>query len=219
MPALQHPPHEVFAQHYACNGYNSHRAAAAAGLHPSAKNHPLVKARIAELMSQQFAALQIDALRVKEEIAKVAFGDIRGIFDESGNLRHITDMDDDTAATISAVDVELKSQGPDSPPITVVKIRRHDKMAALKILAQHFKIIGEDNDGVNQLANALADRLNAAKKRILTAEDAVIIEPVQGSESMEPAAPVLADDVADPTPPARYTSLLPAPADHGGDLW
>ena len=80
--------------------------------------------------------------------------------------------------------------GFDAPPTTVVKIRRHDKMAALKILAQHFKIIGEDNDGVNQLANALADRLNAAKKRILTAEDAVIIEPAQGSESMEPAAPV-----------------------------
>ena len=215
MPALQHPPHEVFAQHYTSNGYNSHRAAAASGLHPSAKNHPAVKGRIAELMQLQFAALQIDALRVKEELARVAFGDVRGLFAEDGSLRHITDLDDDTAATISAVDIELKSQGPDAPPTTVVKIRRHDKMAALKILAQHFKIIGEDNDGVNQLANALADRLNAAKKRILTpdVEDAAI-STAQGSESMEP--PPLEDD---PTPPARYTSLLPAAVDHGGDLW
>lgn len=219
MPALQYPPHEVFAQHYTSNGYNSHRAAAASGLHPSAKNHPAVKGRIAELMQLQFAALQIDALRVKEELARVAFGDVRGLFAEDGSLRHITDLDDDTAATISAIDVELKSQGPDAPPTTVVKIRRHDKMAALKILAQHFKIIGEDNDGVNQLANALTDRLNAAKKRILTAEDAVIIEPAQDSGSTEPVAPVLTDDVADPTPPARYTSLLPAAVDHGGDLW
>lgn len=215
VPALQHPPHEVFAQHYTSNGYNSHRAAAASGLHPSAKNHPAVKGRIAELMQLQFAALQIDALRVKEELARVAFGDVRGLFDDSGNLRHITDLDDDTAATISAIDVELKREGPDAPPTTVVKIRRHDKMAALKILAQHFKIIGEDNDGVNQLANALADRLNAAKKRILTpdVEDATILD-AQGSESMEP--PPLEDD---PTPPARYTSLLPAAVDHGGDLW
>ena len=215
VPALQHPPHEVFAQHYTSNGYNSHRAAAASGLHPSAKNHPAVKGRIAELMQLQFAALQIDALRVKEELARVAFGDVRGLFAEDGSLRHITDLDDDTAATISAVDIELKSQGPDAPPTTVVKIRRHDKMAALKILAQHFKIIGEDNDGVNQLANALADRLNAAKKRILTpdVEDAAI-STAQGSESMEP--PPLEDD---PTPPARYTSLLPAAVDHGGDLW
>lgn len=215
VPALQHPPHEVFAQHYTSNGYNSHRAAAASGLHPSAKNHPAVKGRIAELMQLQFAALQIDALRVKEELARVAFGDVRGLFAEDGSLRHITDLDDDTAATISAVDIELKSQGPDAPPTTVVKIRRHDKMAALKILAQHFKIIGEDNDGVNQLANALADRLNAAKKRILTpdVEDATI-STAQGSESMEP--PPLEDD---PTPPARYTSLLPAAVDHGGDLW
>ena len=58
-------------------------------------------------------------------------------FAEDGSLRHITDLDDDTAATISAIDVELKREGPDAPPTTVVKIRRHDKMAALKILAQH----------------------------------------------------------------------------------
>lgn len=113
MPALQFPPHEVFAQHYTSNGYNSHKAAAASGLHPSARYNPAVKARIAELMERQFAALQIDALRVKEELAKVAFGDIRGAFTPEGNLRHITDMDDETAATISAVDVELKSNGPE----------------------------------------------------------------------------------------------------------
>jgi phage terminase small subunit len=217
MPSLQYAPHEVFAQHYTCNGYNSHKAAAAAGLHPSAKNHPAVKARIAELMQIQFAALQIDALRVKEELARVAFGDVRGLFDEQGNLRHITDLDDDTAATISAVDVELKSNGPDQAPTTVVKVRRHDKMAALKILAQHFKIIGEDNDGVNQLANALADRLNAAKRRMLTpqeVEDATILD-ARGGESTEPESL----QPTDLTPPARYTSLLPAPADHGGDLW
>lgn len=218
MPALQFPPHEVFAQHYTSNGYNSHKAAAASGLHPSARNNPAVKARIAELMERQFAALQIDALRVKEEIAKVAFGDIRGVFADDGSLKHITDMDDETAATISAVDVEFKREGPDAPPTTVVKIRRHDKMAALKLLAQHFKIVGEDNDGVNQLANALADRLNAAKRRILTptdVEDATILD-ARGGESTEPESPTPSVDT-DLTPPARYTSLLPAPAED--QLW
>jgi phage terminase small subunit len=216
MPALQHPPHEVFAQHYTSNGYNSHRAAAAAGLHPSAKNHPAVKARISELMTLQFAALQVDALQVKEQLARVAFGDIRNLFDANGDLRPIHELDDDTAACISAIDVEYRSQGPDMPPVKVVKVRRHDAMAAVKILAQHFKIIGEDNDGVNQLANALADRLNAAKRRILTpteAEDAVIIESAQDSGSPEP----LAAEPADLAPPARYTSLLPAPTED--QLW
>lgn len=204
--SLPSVPHEVFAQHYTTNGYNSHAAARAAGLHPSARYHPAVKSRIAELMERQFAALQIDALRVKEELARVAFGDVRNLFDERGNLRPITDLDDDTASTIAAVDVELKSQGPDMPPVTVVKIRRHDKMAALKILAQHFKIIGEDNDGVNALANALADRLTAAKRRMLTPEQAEDVEPNEPEPPPALAAP------AEPTSLSVLDYLPPAPA-------
>ena len=201
MSALTHPPHEVFAQHYTTNGYNSHKAAAAAGLHPSAKNHPAVRQRIAELMQAQFAALQLDALAVKEHLARVAFGDIRNLFTPDGDLKPIHELDDDTAACIASIDVEYRSGGQDEegnklPPVKVVKVRRHDAMAATKMLAQHFKVIGDDGDGVNALANALADRLHAAKKRILNPEP----DP-------EPPTDV---EVVDPGPPLpRYTSLLP----------
>ena len=50
--------------------------------------------------------------------------------------------------------------------VVTKKIKRADKMAALALLARHFKIVGAEDDGVNQLATALADRLNRAKRRM-----------------------------------------------------
>ena len=47
------------------------------------------------------------------------------------------------------------------------KVRRFDKNPALNTLAKHFKLVGDEGDGVNALASALADRLQSARKRAL----------------------------------------------------
>lgn len=196
MPKLSDFRREIFAQNFVANGFNSVKAHRAAGLsgNPTAaagmRRHPEVEERIRELLADQMAELQVDALTVKRQIARIAFADPRALFDEHGNLIPIADLDDDTAATISGIEVEVKRDREGNHVSDIVKIKRHSSLDALVFLGKHFKLVGGENEGVNALANALADRLNAAKRRVAQqpathpqtaaladVEEAVIIEP------------------------------------------
>ena len=203
MPALDNARYEVFAQHYVANGYNSLKAGRAAGVESPTiaqawSRYPAIRARVGELMESQFMALHVDALAVKEQLARIAFADPRALFDPTtGELKPIHDLDDDTAASIASVDVEIRPakfsrDGEELRPETkVVKIRRVNPMEALTVLAKHHKVIGDTDDGVNALANALSDRLNAAKRRLLAGQPQAALP-----------APVDCDvvDVYDPVP-------------------
>lgn len=144
---------------------------------------PRVQARAQELIRTKFERKNITGDRVMTELARLAFASAKDMFDpETGEMLSIHDMDDDTAATVVGFDVEerVEGRGDSATTFKVKKVRRGDKLGALTILAKHFKLVN-DNDGVNALAGALADRLNAAKKRITPLEDpedARIIQPV-----------------------------------------
>jgi len=156
---------------------------------------PRIAKRIQEIQAAEFQDLGITAERVKEELARVAFASAAGLFDEEGRLIPVHELPDDVAATITGIDVEVqqKMRKDDdgnlvAEDVVTKKIKRADKMAALALLARHFKIVGAEDDGVNQLATALADRLNRAKRRM--GEDFPL------------------DDVDD----ARYVERVPEPA-------
>lgn len=135
-------------------------------------NNSAVQKRAMELVQTKFARNAITGDRVMTELARLAFATAKDMFDpETGRMLQIHEMDDDTAATVVGFDVETryKGRGEDAEEYTVTKVKRGDKLGALTILAKHFKLVN-DNDGVNALAGALADRLNAAKKRVLSAQ-------------------------------------------------
>lgn len=192
---------KLFAQHFVRNGFNAMKAAEAAGfVRPSptfvrnlADSKP-VKEAISELLGPYNDALShiVTPETVKREIARVAFGDIRGLFNSDGTLKDISDIDDDTAAGISAVEVEVKKtratddQESERTETRVLKIKRYDKLAALNIFARYTKLIGDDaQDGVNALAGALASRLDAAKRRMTDAQD-VESRPLQRVVQSDP---------------------------------
>lgn len=85
---------------------------------------------------------QISQDRVLSELARIGFADLRKAVDWSGGtvtLKDSTAIDDDTALALSEV-----SQGPNG-----IKIKLHDKIAALDKLARHlgmFKGEGEGGD-------------------------------------------------------------------------
>lgn len=155
---------------------------------------PLVQARAQELIRTKFERRNITGDRVMTELARLAFASAKDMFDpKTGEMLSIHDMDDDTAATVVAFDVEerLEGRGDAATPYKVKKVRRGDKLGALTILAKHFKLVN-DSDGVNALAGALADRLNAAKKRVTPLqdpEDARIIMPRALEESAHSSIP------------------------------
>ncbi len=172
---------EAFCRRYVVS-WNARKAAAAVGLKPTTAPTLLaderVQARIRELNEAMLKASDITAQRVMLELARVAFGDVRGIVDESGRLKPIRELDDDTAATIAGVEVETRYErdgteidlvtGEEKPRFVAVqtaKVKRYDKNPALSILARHFKIVDNEGDGLNALANVLADRLQEARRR------------------------------------------------------
>lgn len=126
---------------------------------------PRVQKKAKEMVITRFERANISADRVMTEIARLAFSNAKDLFDDKGRLLGIHEMSDDAAATIVGFDVEERETR-DGTPYTVKKVKRGDKLGALTLLAKHFKLVN-DNEGINAYAQSLADRLNAAKKRVL----------------------------------------------------
>jgi phage terminase small subunit len=185
MPRLKDEQRETFCREYV-HRFNTREAAFAAGYaNPDIQGanllcYPEVKARCRELNERQLRRRDISAERTLHELARVSFSDIRKIVDpDTGQLRPPNEWDDDTAASIASFTVETRKErdgsevdlatGEMTPrfiSVTTTKIRRYDKVPALGILAKHFKLVNDEGDGVNALASALSDRLNAAKRAL-----------------------------------------------------
>lgn len=177
--------HEVFVRRYAQH-YNADKAAREAGFAEGYAGQLMqredIRARLVELTEGMLKPGDITAQRVMLELGRVAFADVRTIFREDGSLIPIHELDDDAAAAIAGIEHETHSrvrkgkqvmnlatgEMEDEVIITQVrtaKVKRFNKDAALGTLAKHFKLVGDEGDGVNALASALADRLKTARKR------------------------------------------------------
>lgn len=186
MPRLANEKREAFCRHYVAS-WDIGTAARAAGYKEQTGRmlacEPDVAYRISELSEMLLKKQDITAERVMLELARVGFSDIRKIVGSDGRLLPLTELDDDIAASIAGVEVEHRMEAEKDlatgetrfTPVVTTKIKKSDKVAALNILAKHFKLVGDEGDGVNALASALADRLNTAKRvqvpRVINSEE------------------------------------------------
>lgn len=100
----------------------------------------------------------LSAVRVLEELRRLAFSDIRSLFDERGNLRRLKDLTPEQAAAIASVEVVTRNiTAGDDQLDTIHKLKVWDKPKALEMLAKHFKLLTEkmeisgDEDLMNRL--------------------------------------------------------------------
>lgn len=118
--------------------------------------NPKIAARIAELKARQLKRHDVTVDRVLAEYSKLAFLDIRKAFDADGNLKPVHELDDDTAAAIAGLEVEVKRVPGESDEdlegqphggalkrqhgttARLHKIKLSDKRAALDSLARHL---------------------------------------------------------------------------------
>lgn len=104
---------------------------------------------------------------VIKELAKIAFLDIRKLYTENGQLKNVTDIDDDTAGAISSLETleEYDGYGDDREKIgDTQKVKLLDKTKALELLGRHLGIFNDKLD-VNvkekqEKKNAISDILN-----------------------------------------------------------
>jgi len=100
---------------------------------------PNVKAYIEQLRLKQQHRTDADADRVVEEMAKMAFSNIKNYYDDKGSLRNLRDLDDDIAAAIHSIK-ETEFKGKDDTVKVVREFKLYDKLGALRELGQHFDI-------------------------------------------------------------------------------
>ncbi len=105
----------------------------------------LTKANIQEYLKEQTNRKQEEARVTQNDIVnqltRIAFGDIRKLYDEQGRLKDIQDIDDDTAAIISGIETteEFEGYGDDREQIGYTKkVKMAGKEKALELLGKHF---------------------------------------------------------------------------------
>lgn len=110
-----------------------------------------IQERLTELKNKRAERVEITQDRVLEELAYIAFFDIRKLFDDEGNLIPISKLDEQTARAIAAVDVSEQAATKDlnlnltkgeietaSVRNYLKKIKALDKKAALELLGKHL---------------------------------------------------------------------------------
>ncbi len=100
-----------------------------------------VAAAIAEKRAHRSERTGITADRVLQELARVAFLDVRKLFNQDGTMKPLSDLDDDTAAAIAGIDLAEIRDGEGTPIGTLKKIKIADKLVALDKLARHLGLL------------------------------------------------------------------------------
>lgn len=102
-----------------------------------------IKEAIEKRKKELLAAISEDQFRTAREIQRIAHLDIRKLYDETGQLKPVSDWDDESAAAVSSVET-VRRQSPeeadeDGNPVweTVLKVRTHDKVKALELIGRH----------------------------------------------------------------------------------
>lgn len=123
---------------------------------------PEIATAIAEGQVERARKLDITAERVLQEVARIGFSDVRKLFSESGQLKPIHELDDDTAAVVASIEVSDRAiPGGEGDTERVTKIKAWDKGSALGQLGKH---LGLFNDKL-VLGEDLAEALDRARSR------------------------------------------------------
>jgi len=190
------PKQAAFVAEYLISG-NATQAALAAGYSPKtayqsgAEN--LKKPQIAALLSQKqsiiaarqderLAAMELTKERVAREIARISFFDPRKMFAADGRPLAITELDDDTAASIIGLDVleQYEGSGDDRRLVGLIKkYKIADKNSALDKAAKILGMYGIDNE---QRTNPLATLLQAIAGGNSSAFQPVVNDPVHDED-------------------------------------
>jgi phage terminase small subunit len=85
-----------------------------------------VDARLAKVATRN----EITVERTLKEIARIAYGDVRKLYNADGSLKKIGDLDEDAAAQIAGVEVDTTKVA-EEVTISTAKLKRWDKVKAL----------------------------------------------------------------------------------------
>jgi phage terminase small subunit len=133
---------------------------------------PAIKAALQDKVTQHVAAVaeatkttDLSAARVLEELRRLAFCDIRGLFNANGDLKPLADLTEEQAACIGGFEVLIKNaKAGDGVTDTIHKFKLWDKPKALEMLAKHFALLVERVEVIDEAG--LLDKIAKARARL-----------------------------------------------------
>lgn len=135
--------------------------------------YPHIQEAVHKARAEQQARTRINADRVLLEIARLALYDPRKFFDAEGSPLRITDLDADTAAALSGIEVaeQYSGRGADRQFVGFIKkYRLADKGPNLERLMKHLGLYGADNrqrtDPLETLLLAIAGKTGSALRPV-----------------------------------------------------
>lgn len=169
------PKQKRFVSEYLANGLNATRAAISAGYSEKTAesqgsrllSNVEVAAAIGSKAEKHMTKLDISVERTLNEVGRLAFLDVRKMFESDGSLKQIDKIDDDTAACISGLEVSDiwdSGEGEQKSIIgTLKKVKLSDKGAALDKLMRYHSLYSDKVEV--DLTDKLAEALGRARKR------------------------------------------------------
>jgi phage terminase small subunit len=113
----------------------------------------------------------LSAARVLEELRRLAFVDVTGVFTDAGNLRPFSEWTAEQRAALAGFEVVIKNAAAgDGHTDTVHKVKLSDKVKALDLLARHFALL-HDQVTIEGDWDKFAARLASAKLRRVKREE------------------------------------------------
>ena len=126
---------------------------------------PAAAALVARLHREKMARFNIRSENVLSELARIAFGDVRELLDDEGNLRRLSDMSDDAAASIASFEVGTLADG----TTRLSRIKTWNKNQALEQLCKHLGLLRpEQHEHMHVMAHFSEDQLASCNDSQLT---------------------------------------------------
>jgi phage terminase small subunit len=167
---------ERFIAEY-CVDLNATQAAIRAGYSPKTAaiigwenlRKPEIQAALATRQAQQLAAVDLTAVRVLQEVARVAFANGRNYWGADGRAKHPKDLTVDEGAALATFEALIKNAAAgDGKTDTIHMFRLHDKVRALELLMKHLRLLDDHIEIVDPSARVA--RLEAARTRLAAAK-------------------------------------------------
>lgn len=175
------PKRRLFVQEY-LKDLNAKQAAKRAGYkHPHVEGARLlafasVQNAVEAAFAKRMERMEITAEKVLQEIARLAFSDVRKVVEGDGTLKDVSTLDDDTAAAIAGIEVveEFAGRGAEREKIGYTKkVKLWDKTASLTLLAKHLRLIVE-HQKVEVTTPEMSDADRLARIAVLQAQIAAM---------------------------------------------
>lgn len=176
-PRILTPRQEKFVIAYLRHG-NATRAAKEAGYSQKAASvaghdllsNPKIAARVAAPIAKVAARAELSAVRVLEEMRRLAFVDPADFYDAEGNIKPLHEIPPESRAALAGIETVIQNvKAGDGLVDRVHKIKFWNKTHALELLGKHLKLLTDvvqvvDGDKMIERLNRGRDRYAKAKR-------------------------------------------------------